>query len=365
MPTRPSVLQTLLALLATSTCQSDERPPGADAGHGDLASPVDSLASELSSATDADPVPQPDASLGVDGGAGEGPRPIEVAAFEPVAPGISDSLRAVFVAADGAICVGGAFLGIRCFRAGGWTDHQEGIAPYSVSGLWGDDSGLKLASGGAKRIWSSDGTRWTLVAEMDGSCSVGPKVFGLTDGHVVGTCSYYSGLARFKLGDPDAAQRASGLTFLSRDAFAFSAEDVFVLAAQGIRRYRGGPWTDVASWPAEPIPAGQASSVFDGIWSPAHDELVAVGQAGVVVARKGGVWQAEDSGTEADLADVWCAPGVGCYAVGKAGTIIFRDGTSWRRVQVPTSADLHAVHGLADGTVVVVGDAGTVLRAAR
>jgi hypothetical protein len=353
MSAKSLVFLTLVALVTLASC-------GSDAGRnatGDAA-PDDALPADVADVAD---VAMDDA--GPD--ASDAPRVPMAMAFERIAPGMSDSIRAVHVGPGGEIFAGGGFPGVRCFCSGSWRDHAEGISPLLVTGLWGDASGLKLAGGGANRIWNLDGSSWTLAAEIDSSCSVGAKVFGLRDGYGIGMCSYYSGVVRFKVGDPSATERASGLQFQTRDGFAFARDDAYVLATDGIRHYGGGPWADVSSWPLEPVPVQRERVAFQAIWAPRDAELVVVGHSGVVLIRRAGVWKAEDSVTDADLNDVWGHPQVGTYAVGSRGTVIFSDGTSWQVVPVPATADLHAIHGLPDGTVVIVGDDGTVLRSIR
>lgn len=72
-------------------------------------------------------------------------------------------------------------------------------------------------------------------------------------------------------------------------------------------------------------------------------------------------WTEMDSGTTANLNDVWMASATLAYAVGDGGTALRFDGTTWTPVDLGTAENLNAVWGTGPDDVWVVGASGTVI----
>jgi hypothetical protein len=113
------------------------------------------------------------------------------------------------------------------------------------------------------------------------------------------------------------------------------------------------------SWGSES--SGTTSSLL-GISCAGSQFCVAVGLAGVVLARNAGVWHASPSGVTANLASVSCPDVRVCYAVGDAGTILVtRNGAvTWVRKSSGTTAPLAAVDCPTTNVCLAGGAAGTV-----
>jgi hypothetical protein len=94
------------------------------------------------------------------------------------------------------------------------------------------------------------------------------------------------------------------------------------------------------------------------VWAVDAATVFAVGDAGAIVRRSGGVWTEMTSGTSFNLRGVWAASASNAWAVGSGGTILRFDGTSWAPVGGVTS-DLEAVWG-SSATDVWLAGSGTV-----
>ncbi len=88
-----------------------------------------------------------------------------------------------------------------------------------------------------------------------------------------------------------------------------------------------------------------------------------VGHGGVIFHRSGdGAWQAEASGTDANLYAIAARSAAEVYAVGDRGVILRRVGGTWQPegAELHISSALYAVTVLPNGVVVAVGDQGVV-----
>jgi hypothetical protein len=116
-----------------------------------------------------------------------------------------------------------------------------------------------------------------------------------------------------------------------------------------------GPWTD------------DSSGVETDLWAVAGrgpDDLVAVGDEGVVLRWDGTTWQERHGRPGLRLRGVFAGPGegdAGLYAVGSGGLLVEVAGSSWRSTQIARSAaTLSGFTALADGTLLAAGTAHTL-----
>lgn len=111
-----------------------------------------------------------------------------------------------------------------------------------------------------------------------------------------------------------------------------------------------------------PATTGVTEEIW-GLGGPAIDDLVAVGQNGIILASRdsGVTWTAQVSPTIHTLFAVASAPGGRMVAVGSGGTILVRDGDTWQQVGSPTPLNLFDVKAAGPGRFTVLGDGGTLL----
>lgn len=121
-----------------------------------------------------------------------------------------------------------------------------------------------------------------------------------------------------------------------------------------IDHYDGQTWTNVFS----------GSCSFCGglraVWSLAHNDAVAVGDAGEIRRYDGTSWSLQASGTTKNLNAVW-GVGTSVFAAGDGGTILRYDGSNWIAQTSGTTQPLYAIWGTSSTDVFAVGAAGTIL----
>ena len=78
-----------------------------------------------------------------------------------------------------------------------------------------------------------------------------------------------------------------------------------------------------------PVPQGQ---FLFGVWGSSHNDVFAVGDAGVILHFDGVEWGFMDSGTLTDFEDVWGSAPDDVFAVGVGGMIRHFDGASWQTI---------------------------------
>lgn len=122
-----------------------------------------------------------------------------------------------------------------------------------------------------------------------------------------------------------------------------SSEDFYAVGDRMILHYDHGEW----DW----VNSGFQTWLVD-VWVGA-DQVLAVGDAGRVVRKRGDSWDlAEVAPTFLSAVSGWAG---GAYAVGYGGAIFRYDGEAWTREASPTTVDLFDVAAFADGTAIAVG----------
>lgn len=99
---------------------------------------------------------------------------------------------------------------------------------------------------------------------------------------------------------------------------------------------------------------------LNAVASIGPEEMVAVGEAGTIMHRREGRWQAEDSSVEAHLLGVSGVENA-IFAVGEDGTILSYGDGRWESLPSPTHSRLRAVSIASPEAGLIVGDNGTVL----
>lgn len=121
-----------------------------------------------------------------------------------------------------------------------------------------------------------------------------------------------------------------------------------------VRQDGGGPWMLQ--------PTGQFTELY-GIWGQNADNLVAVGDKGLLMKYAGGQWTKEGNLTSSELRSIIGFGADGPYvAVGGGGTIARTTEGVWGQDKSPTTFVLHGVWGASENQVWAVGNLGTIIR---
>jgi hypothetical protein len=116
---------------------------------------------------------------------------------------------------------------------------------------------------------------------------------------------------------------------------------------------------DGAAWNAE---TSGTTANLDAIWgSGPSGPVFAVGQDGTIIMNAGSGWLTETSGTSQPLYAVWGTSANDIFAAGGGGTILHYDGNAWTAQASGTTQTLRALWGSANNSVFAVGDATTIL----
>ena len=147
-----------------------------------------------------------------------------------------------------------------------------------------------------------------------------------------------------------------------------SPVDLFATHRIGIPPHLGGSVDhyDGQNWNYVYIPpcggTGMLCPSPQAVWSSSPSDVLAVGDAGMIVHYDGTSWTPLQSGTTQPLAGIWGAgAGSAVFAVGAGGTILNYDGTTWRAQTSGTTQSLHGVWGTSANDVFAVGSGGTIL----
>lgn len=140
----------------------------------------------------------------------------------------------------------------------------------------------------------------------------------------------------------------------------------FLAAGKGLEVLSRGP-TD--PWVRETpddvragLPGDGRDLVLRGIWGPRDDELVLVGDHGVVVRFDGTTFRRLKTGLDDDLRGVSGTRRRGAVMVGAGGGIWALEGDGVRELRRPDGVALHAIGQLSGETLLAVGAGGLVLR---
>lgn len=123
---------------------------------------------------------------------------------------------------------------------------------------------------------------------------------------------------------------------------------------------------DGVAWSALAYPELERANVraFFKVWGSSANDVIVVGQRGVILRYDGSTWQEFGAGTGEDLISVWGTGPDRVVAVGSRtnGVIATWDGTEWRSGSLSPMPGLNGVWTGDGNTVHVVGVFGTVAR---
>lgn len=110
----------------------------------------------------------------------------------------------------------------------------------------------------------------------------------------------------------------------------------------------------------EKIPKEFRSDLLN-IWGTSDSNLIAVGQAGLILHYNGDEWTKMNSGTKSILKDVSGTSSNDVYVVGYDNTLLHFDGKTWMPVEVKLESSLSGIWIAPTNEVFVVGEKSTIL----
>jgi len=117
---------------------------------------------------------------------------------------------------------------------------------------------------------------------------------------------------------------------------------------------------DGSGWVQQHVSPG--GTTLQSVWGAAVDDVIAVGENGVILRYDGTSWSAESSGTTSALMEVFGSASDDVYAVGVDATVLHYDGSVWTPIDVGVVADFFGVWVSAEGrTVYMVGTDGVIV----
>ena len=171
--------------------------------------------------------------------------------------------------------------------------------------------------------------------------------------HLGGSVEHYDGQSWNSVYSPPCG--GTGILCPSPQAvWSSSPTDVLAVGDAGmIVHYDGTSWTPLQSGTTQPLA---------GIWGAgAGSAVFAVGAGGTILSYDGTTWRAQTSGTTQSLRGVWGTSANDVFAVGSGGTILHYDGTGWTAQVSGSTQALYSVWGNSGNSVFAVGDASTIL----
>ena len=122
-----------------------------------------------------------------------------------------------------------------------------------------------------------------------------------------------------------------------------------------IDHYDGQTWTEVYH------KSCSFCGGFRAVWTRAHNDAVAVGDAGEIRRYDGTNWNLQTSGTTNNLNAVWGFGTSSVFAVGDGGAIVYYNGSTWVAQPSGTTQPLYAIWGTSSTNAFAVGGGGTIL----
>ncbi len=230
---------------------------------------------------------------------------------------------------------------VRNYSSGSWTEHV--VAPGKrFRALWGYGHNEVYVAGSDATIYRFDGATWTRIligtnpnatVEIRDLWGPEPGTFSLVAGSSI---AWFDGVAW-------RAESVIATSVYGQWGFDFDNQ---VTVSAGLSTH----WVDgVQSW----YPTPTAEPLFD-IWGRATDDYYAVGRFGNVAHFDGNGWEALNSGSFSNLADITVTP-TGFVAVGSQGSVLRRTATTWIEETVPAGYDLSGIWESVEGSAIAVG----------
>ena len=321
---------------------------------------------------------------------------------------------------DGYVYVGGQGGLILRRRAGdplsSWTTHAELAQGSDVNGIWGlPNSSRLIAVGDAGRIWTFDGTTWS-VTHSGNLPVLDPSHNPAVDLHAVWGTSFNNVYA---VGDDFSIFHFNGTVWsvlssigpTTNDSdddwnaiWGSGSSDIYVVGDQArVSHFADGQWVPVVLpsvvddlrlhgiWGSGPghvfisgddgmtlhydgnhwvaLRATQPEHLY-GFWGSSAENVYTIGNSGLLAHHSGMAWATTGFITAGEVHDVWGRNPTDIYAVGDRGQVLRYQGRDWLPYllrdelgsQITTTRKLRAITGSASGTMIIAGDDGTLIR---
>ncbi len=240
--------------------------------------------------------------------------------------------------------------------------HYDGVAWDTMAvangneilySLWGNSVHDIYATGLGKKLLHFDGSSWGEVQTnasfaLNAVWGTGPSdVFAVGGG---GAAVHWDGLAWNNID--------IGEGIFPNTLWGTGTDDVYAMGAASGSGHNAFHWDGLSWSPVETHTVEGITGVFG-----AFSEVVAVGQAGMILRKSGAEFLPEPGGNIADLEAVWVSSdGSEAFAVGDAGTIVHFENDKWTSMVSGTTQNLRGLGGTCSCAMYAVGENGTVLK---
>lgn len=294
--------------------------------------------------------------------------------------GADGQAHAFAVGQDGAILF---------FNGSAWTA-QTSPTTATLNDVWGSSMRDVYAVGQQRELVHFDGTEWERVPMGAGIESF----YSIWGGSA--TNIYIAGPGKNLLHYDGAAwsEDSTAASFSLSVVWGTDSLDVFALGPNGAAVHYDGEWSNIdVGEPLYPttvwgtatddvyamgIPGAAGSAYhWNGFnWTRVEmnslkginrvfgvdDEVIAVGEKGLIHEKSGDAFVSMTGGNVADLFAVWVSPsGTEAFAAGELGTILHYQDHAWRQMTSGTTANLRGLAGVCSFNLLAVGENGVVL----
>jgi len=239
------------------------------------------------------------------------------------------------------------------FNGSSWGEVQTN-ASFALNAVWGTGPSDVFAVGGGGAAVHWDGLEWNNIDIGDGLFPNTLWGTGTSDVYAMGSASgsgrnafHWDGLSW----SPVETHTVDGI----KGVFGAGNEVVAVGQAGMILRKSGAEFV--------PEPGGLTAD-FEAVWvSPDGSRAFAAGDQGTIMSFENGTWTAMESGTTENLRGLGGTCTCAVYAVGENGAVRKYDGNSWSDFSPGVPANYNEIWvDAATGDAFLAGDGGTVMR---
>ncbi|MEM6958574.1 MAG: hypothetical protein AAF645_23025 [Myxococcota bacterium] len=252
-----------------------------------------------------------------------------------------------------------------CGGDGDWSPAFDADARGWILSVWGPDDGDALfavgGQPGAGAMTRFDGSDWNPVDV--GGAPLLNWVHGLNESDYVvvgdgGFIARGNGTTLTPFSNVPTAEQLWG-------AWMNAADDIWAVGGAGVDTSEAVVLHfDGRAWTKETLPALERPNVFAffKVWASGPDDVIVVGQRGVILRYDGSEWREFGAGTSDDLISLWGTGPDRVVAVGGRGNGVMAtwNGTEWRSVRLSPLAALNGVWTRNGRDVHVAGIQGTL-----